>query len=692
MKRILLMTLLMLASYASAQLTLSTNPVSGAPPLTVVFKATCAACTVYTWDFGDKSGPAIPPGPNQTHVYKAAGVYFAIVAATDSKGAAYNGQATIKVAVPVDAENRYCGIGNVVLGPASDGPAKLPEKCLNTSLANTPSPGSVVAVPAGGNLQAVYNALVCGQTLSLAHGATWTGPFKFTPKNCPNTQWITITSDGTLPKAETRISPAALPQMATISMKPNAQANDVSGDHIRFIGIAWMKQPGGPLVDLVTMVGANNIIFDRNYAHGNPGEEVRRFVTLSDSTYAAVVDSWIDEMHCIAVTGTCVDAQAVAAGASSTADGVWKIVNNTLSASAETIIFGGATATTTPCDIEIRNNYMFKPLSWNPSDPSFVPPKYIVKNLFELKNVCRLLLEGNVLKNTWGGFSQNGSAILITPKNQETPKPLPGDEGQCPLCFVSDITMRYNYISTTGVALQVADGPNGHGQYSAGGHNYSIHDMVFDNLQYATCYACGFNLNEVGSGYLTANPPPPAEVLYSVTFNHLTFITASDWPGRSGGSNFQEYGALTLNGPPTANTTNTPQIKDVVFENSLFHGGTVGMYPSSGGGITEDCAVPGPSPRKNLAQMVEACWIGESLFSGNAVIGYTGALPWPAGNMFTASWATAGLVNYNNGNGGNYALKLTSPFKNKALDKKDPGANIALVNQYTKTAVSGVQQ
>ena len=33
------------------------------------------------------------------------------------------------------------------------------------------------------------------------------------------------------------------------------------------------------------------------------------------------------------------------------------------------------------------------------------------KNLFELKNAQRVLFEGNILENSWGGFSQRGFAI-----------------------------------------------------------------------------------------------------------------------------------------------------------------------------------------------------------------------------------------------------------------------------------------
>jgi len=45
------------------------------------------------------------------------------------------------------------------------------------------------------------------------------------------------------------------------------------------------------------------------------------------------------------------------------------------------------------------------------------------------------------------------------------------------------------------------------------------------------------------------------------------------------------------------------------------------------------------------------------------------------------------MVNYNNGIGGDYHLSANSPFKGKASDGSDPGANIDQVN----AAVQGVE-
>jgi hypothetical protein len=62
---------------------------------------------------------------------------------------------------------------------------------------------------------------------------------------------------------------------------------------------------------------------------------------------------------------------------------------------------------------------------------------FIVKNLFELKNAERVLFESNILENSWGGFSQAGFAILLTPKNQALHA-----GNVCPSCQVTDVTIR----------------------------------------------------------------------------------------------------------------------------------------------------------------------------------------------------------------------------------------------------------
>jgi hypothetical protein len=180
---------------------------------------------------------------------------------------------------------------------------------------------------------------------------------------------------------------------------------------------------------------ADHIIVDRDWIHGTAKDDTVRGVFLSGIVYAAVVDSYINDFHCTSAIGACIDSQAISGGTGMLPQGTWKIENNFLEAGAETILFGGAGGTTVPTDITVRRNHMYKPLTWMPGQSGFVggvntdPTKcagwnepgycpFVVKNLFELKNAQRLLLEGNILENVWAGFTQYGTAIPFQALNQ----------------------------------------------------------------------------------------------------------------------------------------------------------------------------------------------------------------------------------------------------------------------------------
>jgi len=122
----------------------------------------------------------------------------------------------------------------------------------------------------------------------------------------------------------------------------------------------------------------------------------------------AVINSYIDQMHEVGF-----DSQAIA-GWNST--GPWLIDNNFLEAGAENIIIGGAQSNMgqPESDITITHNYIYKPMSWDPADPSYAGTSWSIKNLLELKMGVRVLVEGNVFQNSWTS-GQSGRAITINP-------------------------------------------------------------------------------------------------------------------------------------------------------------------------------------------------------------------------------------------------------------------------------------
>ena len=575
--------------------------------------------------------------------------------------------------------------GTTVERSGFDGPAELPRVHVKSSLSDTPSPGHVVQVKEGGNLQEALNRSSCGDTIRLQEGATFQGLLRLPAKHCDDAHWITVRSnapDADLPPEGTRIAPcyagiASLPDrppfkcaaaknvMAKITFAAKGGSGPIEvengANHYRFIGLEITRENGGVIYNLVSTEkggAADHLVFDRVWLHGTATDETTRGLMLSGDTYVAVIDSFFSDFKCVAITGACVDAQAIAGGLGGQPQGPFKIVNNFLEAAGESILFGGGGASVTPADIEIRHNYLYKPPTWRPGHPQFVGAPngrpYIVKNLFELKNAQRVLFEGNVLENSWGGFTQTGFGIVITPKNQ-------GDN-TCPVCQVTDVTIRYCKISHVASGFQIGNGLSDSGAAPKAGERYSIHDVVIDDIQGRA--AKGFGIFAQISMALSAKtigdvPVPPIRDL------RIDHITA-----------FPTDSLLVLGGP-----INGERMTGFVFTNSLV---TVGERPvgSTGGGPQRNCAA---APGRGAAEAIfGACFVNYT-FTHNALIDAGGG--WPKGNLSVKHANDVRFADYKGGNGGDYHILPASRLKGAAGDGKDPGADMDALN----AAIAGVQ-
>jgi hypothetical protein len=556
-----------------------------------------------------------------------------------------------------------------------DGPAELPRIYIQTAVSNTPAPGSTIAVKAGGDLQAALNSASCGDTIQLQTAATFSGIFKFPAKSCDDSHWIivrTSADDSALTAEGSRLTPC----YAGVSSLPGrpalhcASANKVlaklvmpttgngpivfasGANHYRLIGLEVTRVAGTGIVYSLSSVAhggtANNLIFDRVWLHGTAQDETNKGVDLGGTSYVSVIDSYLTDFHCIAITGSCTDAHAIGGGGGNPV-GPFKITDNFLEASGENVMFGGAQSTTTPADIEMSRNHFFKPMTWMPGQPGYVGGAngnpFIVKNLCELKNAQRVLLEANIMEGSWGGFSQKGYAIVLTPKNQAGPN----GSNLCPICQVTDVTIRYNSISHVGAGLQIANALSDNGGVALAGERYSIHDITIDDID-AVKY--------LGSGRVAEVMMGPAPPLRNVSINHITA--------------FAPWGLLSIGGPLGAQMTN------FTFTNSIV---SAGSYPiwSTGGGASNCAYFDRPLITFN------ACF-GPFSFARNAVIGSPSAYApsaWPAGNVFSATTSTTQFVDYHKGNGGNYQLLSTSPYHNAGTDGKDLGADVSTILSET---------
>jgi hypothetical protein len=329
---------------------------------------------------------------------------------------------------------------------------ELPRQFVDTTY--VPPTGQTIVVDSGGSFQAALDMAQPGDTISLQAGARFVGPFTLPVKT--GTGWIVVRTsapDASLPPPGARITPAYAPAMPKIVSADSGGAivTAPGAHHFRFIGVevtvaSNVAQNYG-LVRLGESTSVQNtlakvphhLIFDRVYVHGNPSVNLRRGFALN-SAWTAIIDSHVSDVHEVGA-----DSQAIGGW---NGPGPFKIVNNYLEGAGENVLFGGADPAIVdlvPSDIEMRGNHCYKRLSWRIQDPSYAGIPWTVKNLFELKNARRVLVEGNVFENNWL-HAQNGYAILFTVRNQD---------GGAPWSVVEDVTFVRNILRHSGSAINV---------------------------------------------------------------------------------------------------------------------------------------------------------------------------------------------------------------------------------------------
>ena len=348
-------------------------------------------------------------------------------------------------AVPATAEPQ---------APTNGRPAP-PSVFLDTTYARPT--GRTIAVKGGDNASESFKAALDsanpGDVITLEAGAAFTGNFKL-PKKAGQPGWITIRSsapDASLPAPGTRIQPSAfksLPKIISPDTRP-AMRTAAGAHHYRFIAVEFTLAP-----DVKTNYGLvsfgsdehtsldqlpHDLILDRCFIHGTPSSDLSRGVAFNCAA-ASIIDSHVSDCH-----GEGFDAQAIASWNGS---GPFKVVNNYLEGAGENVLFGGSDPKVpglVASDIEFRRNTCSKPLTWKVDDPSFSGRHWTVKNLFELKNARRVMVEGNVFENNWVD-AQSGVAILFTPRNQD---------GTAPWSVVEDVTFTNNIVRHSSGAVNI---------------------------------------------------------------------------------------------------------------------------------------------------------------------------------------------------------------------------------------------
>jgi len=325
--------------------------------------------------------------------------------------------------------------------------AELPRVLMDTTW-QEPVGGRKWAAHTTEQLSKALESSAPGDVIVLDAGATYVGNFKLPAKSNPGNKWIYIVSSALakLPEGR-RVSPTDAVNMPKL-VTPNVEkvfSVSPGANHYRMAGLELTAQskypPGCPdnrthcmtyfLVNMQDFTGEGDYIWlDRVYAHGSATQDLQSCLQINWE-HAAVVDSYIDDVHIKGFDSTGIAAYHTV--------GPIKIVNNFVSASTENIMFGGSGGNKNPgvpSDIEIRNNWLYKPLAWaQPGVGCCGNQSMVVKNSFELKSAQRVLFDNNLIENVWAG-GQLGFAIVLTIRSAQS-----GD-----FAVVNDITITNNVL------------------------------------------------------------------------------------------------------------------------------------------------------------------------------------------------------------------------------------------------------
>jgi hypothetical protein len=194
-----------------------------------------------------------------------------------------------------------------------------------------------------------------------------------------------------------------------------------------------------------------------------------------------------------------------------------------------------------------------------------------VKNIFELKNARRVLVEYNLFENNWQA-AQPGYAILFTPRNQG---------GKCPWCVVEQIEFTHNIVRNSAGGFNIA------GYDSEGVSLQSNSLSIQDNLVFEITTGLG------GAGW----PFLIGEAARDVTIDHNSFdfdgttllyayggtkAAPKTMPGFRFTNNAAPHRQYGVNGDGASTGTLTFQMyfPGVVFTGNWLSGGTSSRYPA----------------------------------------------------------------------------------------------------------------
>jgi hypothetical protein len=510
---------------------------------------------------------------------------------------------------------------------------------VNVGTPAAPEAARTVTLRAGEDLQRALDAARPGDTIVLEAGASFVGPF--TLPNKRGAEFITVRSSALdrLPPEGVRVTPAhaaLMPKILSPGRGMPALLTAPGAHHYRLLGVEIATAKADALVYDLVKLGADDrtqdtlekvphhLVIDRCYIHAQPTQSLKRGVALN-SAETSVLNSHVSGFK---VVGQ--DAQAVAGW---NGPGPFHIVNNYLEGAGENVLFGGATPTLpnlVPSDIEFRRNHVAKDPAWYQRHASYAGTHWAVKNLFELKNARRVVVDGNLFEYNWLD-GQQGYAVILTPR--------PNDSGAA--AVVEDVTFTNNVVRHSAAVFHIA----GQDDLSATPKARLLRRVrIVNNLFY------GIDGERWGGDGAFLKIGQTAD---NVTVDHNTIL--------------QTGNVTKAFGDPNAN---------FVFTNNLTRHNDYGVIgdSQSPGLLTLSTFFPGYTFRRNVLA-------GDNAYTNNPARWY------PADNFFPARLDDSAFAG---GARGDYRLKPSSPFRGRATDGGDVGCDFdALETSGATRAASG---
>jgi hypothetical protein len=428
-----------------------------------------------------------------------------------------------------------------------------------------PPPPGVITVNAGGDLQSALDLAQPGDTIMLQAGATFSGNFVLPVKT--GATYITIRSsapDSALPLSTARINPSYAAQLPKIQSGNGMQAMVTApgAHHYRLLDLEFLAsyQGNGDILDLGDGSSAQNtlasvphdLIIDRVYIHGDVTYGQKRGIGLNSAS-TSVINSYIADIKAVGM-----DSQAICGW---NGPGPFTIVNNYLEAAGENVLFGGADPAIpnlVPSDITFTQNYLSKPMTWRTEN-------WVVKNLLELKNAQRVVIDGNVLENVWPS-GQTGYAVVITPRNQD---------GTAPWSVVQQVQFTNNVVRHVASVFQLLGTDDNFPSQQT--NHILVRNNLFEDVSSAKYGGSGFWLLIMGSALATFD--------HNTVFNDGDSTIMADSAQATGlviTNNIMAdnlYGIMGSNASP-GNGTITAYFPGVQIRDDVFAGADPSIFPA----------------------------------------------------------------------------------------------------------------